>query len=104
MAALKKTTETTSGSALQPKASSRRLEIATRESAPVQSAAQQLRLHLETALAASAYGPALPDPVIEKWPGAVRAAILSGAIILPWSLIALTVQAIVRYRLFPAVY
>jgi len=75
--------------------------LATRESAPVESAAHQLRLHLEAALAASPHSAALAEPSVEKWSGATRAAILCSAAILPWSLIALTGQAIFRHLLLP---
>jgi hypothetical protein len=40
------------------------------------------------------------EPVVEKWPGPVRTAILAGAVILPWSLIALAAHAIIGRRLF----
>jgi hypothetical protein len=95
MAALKKTAETNSSAVGHVDGSSRRLEIATGDSAPVDSAVQQLRLHLESALAASAPGAAFAEPTIAKWPRPVRAAILAGAVVIPWSLVVLTVHAIV---------
>jgi hypothetical protein len=78
--------------------------LATDESTPIESGAQQLRLHLETALAASHPDTALAEPGLEKWPRPVRAAILAGAIVLPWSLVVLAVHAIASYRQFPSIY
>jgi hypothetical protein len=101
MATLKKTAQTSAGTRPQPQRPSARIELATRESAPVDSVAHQLRLQLEAALAASPHSAALAEPSVEKWSGATRAVILCGAAILPWSLIALTVQAIIRHRLLP---
>jgi hypothetical protein len=104
MAALKKAADATAGSGSQPPASSPRIEMATQTSTPVESGAQQLRLHLEAALAGSQSGVSFAEPGIEKWPGPVRAAILAGAVVFPWSLVALIAHAIVRYRLFPSIY
>ncbi len=101
MAALKKTAaETMAGSRPSPA----RIEVATAASSPVESGAQQLRARLETVLAASPYEASGGEPGIEKWPRAVRAAILAGAVVLPWSLVVLAVHAIASYRLFPSVY
>jgi len=104
MATLKNTAERTAESSLQPNASTPRIELATPKATPVESGAQQLRFRLETALAASQRDTSLTEPVIEAWPRPVRAAILAGAIVVPWSLIVLAVHAIASYRLFPSVY
>ncbi len=100
MAALKKTVETTARSKAQSKASSRRIALATAESEPVESAQHRLKLHLEAALAATPHHTSHDEPAIDKWPRPVRAAILAGAVLLPWSLIALTAHAIIGRRLF----
>jgi hypothetical protein len=104
MAALKKTAETTAGSRPRAKASSSPIKVATAQSTPVESGAQQLRLHLETALAASQPEMSLAEPAIETWPRPVRVAILAGAIILPWSLIVLAAHALLTCPVFPWVY
>jgi hypothetical protein len=101
MAALKKTVESPAGSRPQSKSSTRRIELATSECEPVESAQHQLRLHLEAAFAASPDNASLPEPDVEKWSRPVRAALLAGAALLPWSLIALTVHAVVARRLLP---
>jgi len=101
MAALKKTVETTGGPKPQSQAAPARLELATADSEPVESGAHQLRLHLEAALASPRLEASLSEPAVEKWPRPVRAAILAGAALLPWSLIALTVHAVVTRRLLP---
>ncbi len=101
MAALKKAVEIATESRPQSKPSPRRIALATPESEPVDSAAHQLRLHLEAALARPGQAAAAQaEPVVEKWPGPVRTAILAGAVILPWSLIALAAHAIIGRRLF----
>jgi len=104
MSALKKTTEETTAAGLQVEAPSARISLATADSAPIDSAAQQLRRRLETALATSPHEAAFAEPKIDKWPRPVRAAILAGAVVLPWSLVVLAVHAIASYRLFPSVY
>ncbi len=104
MAALKKAADATAGAGAQPPASSPRIEVATPTSTPVQSGAQQLRLHLEAALFGSQPGASFAEPGIEKWPRPVRAAILAAAIVVPWSLVALAGHAIVSYRLFPSAH
>ncbi len=104
MAALKKTMRPAASSSAAPRASSTRIELATAESAPVESGAHHLRLHLEAALAASRPAHAIDEGETERWSRPVRAAILTGAVVVPWSLIALTVHAIVTRRLFPWVY
>jgi hypothetical protein len=78
--------------------------LATTESAPVESGAHQLRLHLEAALAGSPHAPTADEGETERWSRPVRAAILAGAVVVPWSLIALTVHAIVTRRVLPWVY
>jgi hypothetical protein len=104
MAAQKKTIEKTTRPRLQVEAPSARISVATADSAPIESGAQQLRLRLETALAPAPYEASFAEPAIEKWPRPVRAAILGGAVLLPWSFVVLTIHAIVSYRLFPSVY
>jgi len=104
MATSSKTTEATAGVKTQSEPSTTRRDVATAESEPVESAALGLQLNLEAALARRSPGASLPEPVIEKWPAAVRAAILGGASVLPWSLIILTVQAILTHRLGPTIY
>jgi hypothetical protein len=104
MAAQTKTVETTTGPQLPFEAASARIAIATADSAPIESAAQQLRLRLETALAESPSDALYGEPAIEKWPRPVRAAILGAAVLLPWSFVVLTVHSIISYRLFPSVY
>ncbi len=104
MAALKKTAETTVGTKPRAKASSSRIKVATAQSTPVESGAQQLRLHLETALGASWDEMSLEEPAIETWPRPVRVAILAGAVVLPWSLIVLAAHALLTCPLFPWVY
>ncbi len=94
MAALKTTTDATARAEPQPKASSVRIEMATAASTPVESGAHRLRFHLEAAFAQSPPGASLAEPDIGKWPRPVRAAILAGAVVLPWSLIFLTVNAL----------
>jgi hypothetical protein len=101
MAALRKTAEQAVASGPQPKVSTARIELATADSIPVDSAAHQLRRHLEAALAAPRPEASSDEPAIDKWPRAVRGAILVGAVVVPWSLIALAVQAVVGRRLLP---
>jgi hypothetical protein len=104
MAALKKTMRPAASSGAAPRGLSTRIELATAESAPVESGAHQLRLHLEAALAGARHAPTADEGETERWSRPVRAAILTGAVVIPWSLIALTAHAIVTRRLFPWVY
>jgi len=80
------------------------IDVATDESEPADSAALRLQLNLDAALTHRWPGVSSPEPVIEKWPAAIRAAILAGSIVFPWSLIILTVQAVVTHRLLPTAY
>jgi hypothetical protein len=95
MAALRKTTETMAEAGRQPTAPKALIGLATSGSEPIDSAAQQLQLHLEAALTAAPTAP-IPDPLIFTWPLPVRGAILAGAIFIPWALIALAVKAVLR--------
>jgi hypothetical protein len=100
MTALKKTVERPTRSTPHSNASPKRVALATAQSEPVESAAHQLRSKLEAALAAQRQDASTAEPEVETWPRPMRAAILAGAVILPWSLIAVAAHALIGRRLF----
>ncbi len=105
MATLKTTPETTTELVLQPTASSRRLKMATGESAPVPSAAQQLRLQLETALAGSRGDPGRrrSPAVVAYRPRRPRDRRLTPSIRPTWAAMARQPQAVISTSAPPTV-